>query len=122
MLPTTSWSSQWAATPKPSAPKASKENALLMKYVDDARRIRKRVLEGFEIANFPTTSKKFRPQLLDFAIVGGGPIGMEFAGGLSDLVRENLTRLVPALISKVLTTVYDVALAVLSMFDEKLSQ
>lgn len=80
------------------------------------------MLEGFEIANLPTTSEKLRPQLLDFAIVGGGPIGMEFAGGLSDLVRENLTKIVPALISKVLTTVSDVAPAVLSMFDEKLSQ
>lgn len=34
-----------------------KENVFCMKDVDDARRIRKRVLECFEIANLPTTSE-----------------------------------------------------------------
>lgn len=102
--------------------KGVKENAFFMKDIGDARRIRKRVLECFEIANLPTTSDKLREQLLNFAIVGGGPTGMEFAAELSDLVREDLNRLVPALIPKVLITVYDVAPTVLSMFDEKLSK
>ena len=102
--------------------KGVKENAFFMKDVGDARRIRTRILECFEIANLPTTSDKLREQLLNFAIVGGGPTGMEFAAELSDLVREDLNRLVPGLISKVAITVYDVAPTVLSMFDEKLSK
>lgn len=40
--------------------KGVKENAFFMKDIGDARRIRKRVLECFEIANLPTTSEKLR--------------------------------------------------------------
>ena len=65
-----------------------KENALFLKDVVDARKIRKRVLEcrhlslyfvpkllivlGFETASLPVTSSDLRDQLLNFAIVGGG--------------------------------------------------
>lgn len=102
--------------------KGVKENAFFMKDVGDARRIRKRVLDCFEIANLPTTSDKLREQLLRFAVVGGGPTGMEFAAELSDLIREDLKKVYPALVSKVQITVYDVAPTVLSMFDEKLGK
>ena len=40
--------------------KGVKENAYFMKDVGDARRIRKRLLECFEIANLPSTSEKIR--------------------------------------------------------------
>ena len=40
--------------------KGVKENAFFLKDVGDARRIRKRVLECFEIASLPTTSDKLR--------------------------------------------------------------
>jgi NADH dehydrogenase FAD-containing subunit len=64
-----------------------RENALFLKDVIDAVRIRKRVLEcksntqclkhglimlGFETASLPTTSEALRDRLLNFAIVGGG--------------------------------------------------
>lgn len=99
-----------------------KENAFFMKDINDARRIRKRVLECFEIANLPTTSDQLREQLLRFAVIGGGPTGMEFAAELSDLVHEDLTKLYPALVPKVRIVVRDVAPQVLSMFDDKLSE
>lgn len=102
--------------------KGVKENAFFMKDVGDARRIRKRVLECFEIANLPTTSEKLREQLLRFAIVGGGPTGMEFAAELSDLVHQDLSKLYPALIPKVRIAVHDVSDKVLGMFDEKLGK
>ena len=102
--------------------KGVKENAYFMKDVGDARRVRKRVLECFEIAALPTTSDQLRAQLLNFAVVGGGPTGMEFAAELSDLVSEDMSKLYPTLAPKVRITVYDVAPRILSMFDEKLGQ
>lgn len=99
-----------------------KENAFFMKDIGDARRIRKRVLECFEIANLPTTSDKLREQLLRFAVIGGGPTGMEFAAELSDLVHEDLSKLYPDLVPRVRIVVRDVAPQVLSMFDDKLAK
>ena len=43
--------------------KGVKGNAFFMKDVGDARRIRKRVLECFEIASLPTTSEKLRKSI-----------------------------------------------------------
>lgn len=86
------------------------------------RRIRKRVLECFEIASLPTTADALRKQLLNFAVVGGGPTGMEFAAELSDLVREDMRKLYPKLVQHIRITVYDVMPSVLNMFDETLGK
>ena len=102
--------------------KGVKENAFFQKDIGDARRIRKRILECFEIASLPTTSEAQRKQLLNFAVVGGGPTGMEFVAELSDLVREDMTKLYPRLAPNVRITVYDVMPRVLSMFDENLAK
>ena len=102
--------------------KGIKENAFFMKNISDARKVRKRVLECFEIAALPTTSDLFRRQLLNFAVVGGGPTGMEFAAELSDLVSEDMSRLYPTLAHKARITVYDVAPNILSMFDKNLRE
>jgi len=102
--------------------KGVKENAFFLNDVGDARRIRTRVLECFEIASLPSTSDRLRQQLLHFAIVGGGPTGMEFAAELSDLIREDLKKLYPTLVPMVKITVFDVAPQVLSMFDAKLGK
>lgn len=102
--------------------KGVKENAFFMKDIEDARKVRRRILECFEIASLPTTSDAIRQQLMRFAVVGGGPTGMEFAAELCDLVSENLVKLYPTLTPKVEITVYDVATKVLSMFDQSLGQ
>ncbi|RDL31130.1 FAD protein [Venustampulla echinocandica] len=98
-----------------------RENAFFLKDVTDAIRIRRRILECFEIAALPTTSDKLRDQLLSFAIVGGGPTGVEFAAELFDLCHQDLKKLYPSLIQHVTITIYDVAPKILPMFDSKLA-
>lgn len=102
--------------------KGVKENAFFLKDVGDARKIRNRLLSCFEAASFPTTTDKMRNQLLNFAIVGGGPTGIEFSAELHDLIKEDMVKLYSELVGHARITVYDVAPKVLSMFDDKLSQ
>ncbi|KAL9042058.1 MAG: hypothetical protein Q9180_000865 [Flavoplaca navasiana] len=100
--------------------KGVKEHAYFLKDIGDARRIRKRILELFEIASLPTTSHEMKKKLLRFAVVGGGPTGMEFAAEMSDLVRVDLRKIYPDLVGRVEIIVFDVAPRVLSMFDKSL--
>lgn len=102
--------------------KGVKDNAYFLKDVGGARKIRKRILDLFEAASLPTTTDETRRQLLNFAIVGGGPTGMEFSAELSDIVSEDLAKLYPTLTPLVNITVYDVASNVLSMFDTSLAE
>ncbi|KAG6015266.1 hypothetical protein E4U41_004663, partial [Claviceps citrina] len=62
-----------------------------------------------------------RRRLLHFAVVGGGPTGIEFAAELHDLIRDDLSALYPRLVGLATITVYDVAPKVLPMFDAKLA-
>jgi NADH dehydrogenase FAD-containing subunit len=99
-----------------------KEHALFLKDVADARKIRNRILACFEAASLPTTSDEKRKILLNFAIVGGGPTGIEFSAELHDIIHEDLARIYPELIQFTKITIYDVADKVLPMFDKKLAK
>lgn len=99
-----------------------KENAYFLKDVRDARKIRDKLLSCFETAALPTTPVALKKQLLNFAIVGGGPTGIEFSGELQDIVRDDMSKLYPHLMEHVKITVYDVADKILPMFDAKLSK
>ncbi|MBX3134248.1 MAG: NAD(P)/FAD-dependent oxidoreductase [Gemmatimonadaceae bacterium] len=57
-----------------------------LKSVEDARRIRKRFLLAFERAEWEE-DEAARRALLTFAIVGGGPTGVELAGVLPEMCR-----------------------------------
>lgn len=97
------------------------EHASFLRDVGDARHIRLRVLQAFEKAAMPITSDEDRKKLLNFAVVGGGPTGIEFAAELHDLVHEDLAKLYPSLLKFVNITIYDIAPKVLPMFDKKLA-
>lgn len=99
-----------------------KEHAYFLKDVGDARKIRNRLLSCFEAAALPTTPDAIKKNLLNFAIVGGGPTGIEFAAELHDLISEDLARIYPELIPFHKITVYDVSPKVLPMFDESLAK
>ena len=63
-----------------------------------------------------------KKQLLHFAVVGGGPTGIEWSAELHDIIREDMSKIYPNLMKYYQITVYDVAPQVLNMFDDKLAQ
>src|SRR5438105_3509796 len=60
-----------------------------LKTLDDALEIRRRVLLAFEAAERESDPDRQR-RLLTFAIVGGGPTGVELAGALAEIARQSL--------------------------------
>lgn len=62
-----------------------------LKTLDDALHIRRRILSAFERAE-AEADPGARRALLTFAIVGGGPTGVELAGTLAEIARHTLER------------------------------
>ena len=60
-----------------------------LKTLEDATAIRRRVLMSLELAEREEDAAR-RAALLTFAIVGGGPTGVELAGAIVELVYQNL--------------------------------
>jgi NADH:ubiquinone reductase (H+-translocating) len=60
-----------------------------LKRIEDATRIRRRILIAFERAEL-TNDPAERARLLTFAIVGGGATGVEMAGAISEVARQSL--------------------------------
>ncbi|KAI9745599.1 MAG: hypothetical protein M1818_001133 [Claussenomyces sp. TS43310] len=74
------------------------ENCLFLKDIEDARRIKNKVLNNLENACLPTTPDEERRRLLSFVVCGGGPTGVEFAAELFDLLNEDLSASFPKII------------------------
>ena len=60
-----------------------------LKSIDDATRIRRRILTAFEQAEM-TDDESDRQRLMRFVIVGGGPTGVELAGTIAELAHRTL--------------------------------
>ena len=60
-----------------------------LKRIEDATRIRRRILIAFERAELATDAAE-RQRLLTFVIVGGGATGVEMAGAISEVARQSL--------------------------------
>lgn len=99
-----------------------RENAMFFKDIGDAKRVKRRMRECFELAVLPTTTPEMKKWLLHFAIVGAGPTGTELAASLRDFIYKDMMALYPALQGLPKISLYDVAPKVLSMFDESLSR
>ncbi len=61
-----------------------------LKAIEDASEIRRRFLLAFELAE-KTDDTRERDELLTFAIVGGGPTGVELAGAMPYIARKALS-------------------------------
>jgi NADH dehydrogenase len=62
-----------------------------LKSLEDAVDIRRRVLLSFEVAEREPSAAR-RAELLSFAVIGGGPTGVELAGALAELSKFVLDR------------------------------
>jgi NADH dehydrogenase len=71
------------------------EHAFPLRWMDDAVPLRHHVLTRFEAAAVADSER--RKRLLTFAVVGGGPTGVEYAGALSELVFGPLLEDFPAI-------------------------
>lgn len=91
-----------------------------MKTLDDARRLRSRILSAFEMAE-QAESEEERRAYLSFAVVGGGPTGVELAGQISQLAHKVLRGEYRHISSTDATiTIVDASPSLLGPFHEKL--
>jgi NADH dehydrogenase len=62
-----------------------------LKRIEDATRIRRRILLAFERAELAADDAE-RQRLLTFVIVGGGATGVEMAGAIAEIARQTLAK------------------------------
>lgn len=93
-----------------------------LKDLDDALLLRNAILSAFErAATMEDTAK--REALMTFAVIGGGPTGVEMAGALSELIRYVLQKDLPMLdIAKVRVVLIEGSDKVLAPFPPGLRQ
>ena len=93
-----------------------------LKSLDDAMRIRRRVLLSFEKAEREQDAAE-RDKLMRIIVVGGGPTGVELAGAFAELTRRVIARdfknIEPA---KAEVILLEVAPRILLPFSERLSE
>ena len=71
-----------------------KEHALVVKWLEDGRAVRHRILSTFEDAALLEDPER-RRELFSFAIVGAGPVGVELAASMRDLMDHTLRGIYP---------------------------
>lgn len=98
-----------------------KKHTFFLKEVTDARNIRQAIVMNFERAAVPTCPEEERRRLLTFTVVGGGPVGVEFAAELHDLLVEDLAEAFPTLANDVRILLFEATDQILSAFDTELS-
>jgi NADH dehydrogenase len=62
-----------------------------LKSIDDALEVRRRILIAFEAAEREHVPER-RREWMTFAVVGGGPTGVELAGALGEIANDTLKR------------------------------
>ena len=73
-----------------------KDHALVVKWLSDGRALRHRILSVFEDAGAEPDAAK-RRAALSFAIVGAGPVGVELAASMRDLMDHTLRGIYPSI-------------------------
>jgi len=73
-----------------------REHTVTVKWLTDGRALRHRILSVFEDAGAEHDPQK-RRELLSFAIVGAGPVGVELAASMRDLMDHTLRGIYPTI-------------------------
>ncbi|GAA6034798.1 hypothetical protein JCM8097_009304 [Rhodosporidiobolus ruineniae] len=100
--------------------KGVKEHACFLKEAWDAEKIRTRIMDCIESANFAGQTQAEIDRLLSFVVVGGGPTGVEYAGELHDFLKEDLDNWYPELADRIKITLIEALPNVLPMFSKQL--
>lgn len=93
-----------------------------LKTVSEALDLRSYILQNLEMAVMETSEEK-KAELLNIAIVGGGPTGVELAGALGEMKKHVLPYDYPELdISRMQIHLFQRGERILDMLDPKLSE
>ncbi|MDP3955667.1 MAG: NAD(P)/FAD-dependent oxidoreductase [bacterium] len=92
--------------------------ALTLKTLKDARRLKNRCIDLFEIAAHEESEAQLK-KLLSFAVVGGGPTGVELVAELSEFLHGALANVYPARLKKYISvTIIQGASELVPMFPQ----
>ncbi len=99
------------------------EHAVTLKWMEDGRAVRHKILAAFEDAALESDPAK-RRELLSFAIAGAGPVGVELAASMRDLMDHTLRRIYPTIdfAQEPSITLIDGADRILQAMDERLAR
>ena len=93
------------------------EHAFPLYSLDDADRLRTRIIQAFEEAD--RDPRLADEGAIDFVVVGGGPTGVEVAGALSEMINTTMVHEFPALAPRAKVHLVDHGHALLGMFADK---
>jgi NADH dehydrogenase len=98
------------------------EDAPGLKTIEDAVEIRRRLLLAFETAE-RQAHVTGKPASLNFAVIGGGPTGVELAGAIADLARLALAKDFKAIdTTKAQVRLYEGSSRILGTYSEESSR
>jgi NADH dehydrogenase FAD-containing subunit len=98
------------------------QHALKLASVEDARAVRRGILEQFARAEIPGLTEEQIRQRLTFVVCGGGPPGVEAAAEIHDLIHEELSESYPELSPFARVVVVEALGRLLTSFDEALAE
>jgi NADH dehydrogenase FAD-containing subunit len=98
------------------------QHALKLASVEDARAVRRGILEQFARAEIPGLTEEQIRQRLTFVVCGGGPTGVEAAAEIHDLIHEELSESYPELSPFARVVVVEALGRLLTSFDEALAE
>jgi NADH dehydrogenase len=93
------------------------EHAFPLYSLDDAARLRTRIIQAFEEAD--RDPGRVDEGAIDFVVVGGGPTGVEVAGALSEMINTTMVHEFPALAPRAKVHLVDHGKQLLKMFADK---